>query len=230
SQEAGGGRLEAGGAAGSGRLATGGSPRNAKREAWDLAVEALRDVGIPDAERRARDYPFQLSGGMRQRVMIAMAIVNRPQILIADEPTTALDVTIQAQVIDLLRELRAKLGLAVLFISHDLGVVSQIADRVAVMYAGNIVEMGSVREVFAQPVHPYTRGLLEAVPTLRTDRARPLKTIEGTVPAIAALPPGCPFEPRCGIRVAECARVLPPLEEVAPGHWARCPVAAKDGF
>ncbi|MGH9576762.1 MAG: ABC transporter ATP-binding protein, partial [Terriglobales bacterium] len=149
-----------------------------------LAVRALRDAGLPDAMRRARDYPFQLSGGMRQRVMIAMAVVNRPQILIADEPTTALDVTIQAQILELLRELRAKFGLAMLFISHDLGVVSQIADRVAVMYAGNIVEMGGVREVFAQPVHPYTRGLLEAVPTLRTDRARPLKTIEGTVPAI----------------------------------------------
>ncbi len=206
------------------------SRKSAAKAAWQRAVEALNDVGIPDASRRARDYPFQLSGGMRQRVMIAMAIVNRPQILIADEPTTALDVTIQAQILELLRDLRAKFGLAMLFISHDLGVVSQVAGRVAVMYAGSIVEMGSVREVFAQPVHPYTRGLLQAVPTLRTDRARPLKTIEGTVPALAALPPGCPFEPRCGIRVEECARALPPLEEVAPGHWARCPVAGKDGF
>jgi oligopeptide/dipeptide ABC transporter ATP-binding protein len=214
-------------AAGSSELAAVSSRRSAKQEAWERAVEALDDVGIPDAARRARDYPFQLSGGMRQRVMIAMAIVNRPQILIADEPTTALDVTIQAQILELLRELRAKFGLAMLFISHDLGVVSQIADRVAVMYAGSIVEMGSMRDVFARPVHPYTRGLLEAVPTLRTDRARPLKTIEGTVPAIAALPPGCPFEPRCGIRIPECARALPPLEKVAPGHWARCPVAAK---
>jgi len=200
-----------------------------QQEAGKRAVEALDDVGIPDAERRARDYPFQLSGGMRQRVMIAMAIVNRPQILIADEPTTALDVTIQAQILELLRELRAKFGLSMLFISHDLGVVSQIADRVAVMYAGNIVEMGTVRDVFARPVHPYTRGLLEAVPTLRTDRSRPLKTIEGTVPPITALPAGCPFEPRCGIRVEECARALPTLEEVSPGHWARCPVA-KTGF
>jgi len=199
------------------------------QEPGNRAVEALHDVGIPDAERRARDYPFQLSGGMRQRVMIAMAVVNRPQILIADEPTTALDVTIQAQILELLRDLRAKFGLAMLFISHDLGVVSQIAGRVAVMYAGSIVEMGSVREVFARPVHPYTRGLLEAVPTLRTDRARPLKTIEGAVPPITALPPGCPFEPRCGIRVEECARALPQLEEVSPGHWARCPVAGKAG-
>ncbi len=216
--------------AGGGQPAASGSRRSGQQDAWERAVEGLSDVGIPDAERRARDYPFQLSGGMRQRVMIAMAIVNRPQILIADEPTTALDVTIQAQILELLRELRAKFGLAMLFISHDLGVVSQIADRVAVMYAGSIVEMGSVREVFARAVHPYTRGLLEAVPTLRTDRARPLKTIEGTVPALAALPPGCPFEPRCGIRVPECALVLPALEEVASGHWARCPVAGKAGF
>ncbi len=114
-----------------------------------------------------------------------------------------------------------------LFISHDLGVVSQIADRVAVMYAGNMVEMGTVRDVFARPVHPYTRGLLEAVPTLRTNRTRPLLTIEGTVPPITALPPGCPFEPRCGIRVEECSRALPPLVEVVPEHWARCPVAGK---
>ncbi|MCI0355967.1 MAG: ABC transporter ATP-binding protein [Acidobacteria bacterium] len=223
SQGAGGRRQEAGKAAG-------GERRNAKQEAWQLAIEALNDVGIPDAERRARDYPFQLSGGMRQRVMIAMAIVNRPQILIADEPTTALDVTIQAQILELLRELRVKFGLAMLFISHDLGVVSQIAGRVAVMYAGHIVEMGSVPEVFSRAVHPYTRGLLEAVPTLRTDRARPLKAIEGTVPPITTLPPGCPFEPRCGIRIPECAHALPPLEEVAPGHWARCPVAARGGF
>ncbi len=206
-------------------LAHGQGAGGRRQEAGKLAVEALNDVGISDATRRTRDYPFQLSGGMRQRVMIAMAIVNRPQILIADEPTTALDVTIQAQILELLRELRAKFGLSMLFISHDLGVVSQIADRVAVMYAGNIVEMGAVREVFARPVHPYTRGLLDAVPTLRTDRARPLKTIEGTVPPLTALPPGCPFEPRCGIRVEECARALPPLAEVSPGHWARCPVA-----
>jgi oligopeptide/dipeptide ABC transporter ATP-binding protein len=206
---------------------TGGSRRSTKQDAWERAVEALNDVGIPDAERRARDYPFQLSGGMRQRVMIAMAIVNRPQILIADEPTTALDVTIQAQILELLRELRAKFGLAMLFISHDLGVVSQIAGRVAVMYAGSIVEMGAAREVLARPVHPYSRGLLEAVPTLRTDRERPLKAIEGTVPPITALPPGCPFEPRCGIRVPKCTRALPALEEVASGHWARCPVAGK---
>ena len=202
------------------------SQPSGKKEAMERAVEALRDVGLPDAERRARDYPFQLSGGMRQRVMIAMAIVNRPQLLIADEPTTALDVTIQAQILDLLAELRQKLGLAMLFISHDLGVISQVAGRVAVMYAGSVVETGSTADVLSRAVHPYTRGLLAAVPTLRTERGRPLAAIEGTVPAPGALPPGCAFEPRCSLRVPECALALPPLAEVAPGHWARCPVAA----
>jgi len=198
--------------------------RISRRETWQRAVDAMNDVAIPDAARRARDYPHQLSGGMRQRVMIAMAIVNRPQLLIADEPTTALDVTIQAQILDLLAELRAKFGLAMLFISHDLAVVSQVADRVAVMYAGNLVELGVKRDIFQAPAHPYTRGLLHAVPDLKTDRAQPLKTIEGTVPGLHAMPPGCAFEPRCEFRVAECARSLPPLVEVAAGHWARCPV------
>jgi len=195
-----------------------------KSEAAQLAVQAMTDVAIAEPDRRARDYPHQLSGGMRQRVMIAMAIVNRPQLLIADEPTTALDVTIQAQILDLLAELRAKFGLAMLFISHDLAVVSQVADRVAVMYAGSVVELGSRREIFQAPAHPYTRGLLHAVPDLKTERGRPLGTIEGTVPPLDTMPPGCTFEPRCGFRVAECARELPPLAEVANGHWARCPV------
>ena len=195
-----------------------------RREAGQRAVEAMNDVAIPEAERRARDYPHQLSGGMRQRVMIAMAIVNRPQLLIADEPTTALDVTIQAQILDLLAELRAKFGLAMLFISHDFAVVSQVADRVAVMYASTLVEFGAKRDVFQAPAHPYTRGLLHAVPDLTTDRARPLQTIAGTVPGLQALPPGCAFEPRCEFRIADCARSLPPLAEVAAGHWARCPV------
>lgn len=198
--------------------------RATRKEAWDRAVAAMEDVAIPDAVHRARDYPHQLSGGMRQRVMIAMAIVNRPQLLIADEPTTALDVTIQAQILELLAETRTKFGLAMLFISHDLAVVSQVADRVAVMYAGNLVELGSKHDIFHAPAHPYTRGLLEAVPTLKTDRSRPLQTIEGTVPPLQAVAAGCPFEPRCDFRVAECARSLPPLQEVAAGHWARCPV------
>ncbi len=195
-----------------------------KSEAWQRAVEGMKDVAIPDAEHRARDYPHQLSGGMRQRVMIAMAIVNRPKLLIADEPTTALDVTIQAQILELLADLREKFNLAMLFISHDLAVISHVADRVAVMYAGTLVELGSKLDIFRTPCHPYTRGLLKAVPTLQTDRTRPLPTIEGTVPPAQAALPGCPFEPRCADRVADCANGLPPLVEVAVGHWARCPV------
>ena len=195
-----------------------------RKEARERAIAAMDDVAIPDAPRRARDYPHQLSGGMRQRVMIAIAIVNRPQLLIADEPTTALDVTIQAQILELLAELRAKFGLAMLFISHDLAVVSQVADRVAVMYAGCLVEVGTKRDIFRSPAHPYTRGLLHAVPDLRTERNRPLETIEGTVPALHSLPAGCAFEPRCEYRIAACAETLPGLVEVSAGHWARCPV------
>ena len=195
-----------------------------KKEARDRAVEALNEVAITDAPQRAKDYPHQLSGGMRQRVMIAMAIVNRPELLIADEPTTALDVTVQAQILDLLSHLREKFGLTMLFISHDLAVVSHVADQVGVMYAGTLVELGSREEIFRAPAHPYTRGLLQAVPTLKSDRLRPLQTIEGSVPAIGALPSGCPFDPRCDIRIESCSRELPALEQVGPAHWARCPV------
>jgi len=202
----------------------GNGSRVTKQEAWQRTVEALRTVAIPEPERRARDYPHQLSGGQRQRVMIAMAIVNRPRLLIADEPTTALDVTIQAQVLDLLNDLRDQFALAMLFVSHDLAVVAQVSDRVAVMYAGSLVETGPAAEVFRTPIHPYTRGLLQSLPTLHSDRAQPLRTIEGSVPALTGLPPGCTFEPRCGLRIAQCSEQLPPLIEVAPGHWARCPV------
>ena len=198
--------------------------RITKKEAWDRAVQAMEDVAIPDPARRARDYPHQLSGGLQQRVMIAMAIVNRPQLLIADEPTTALDVTVQAQILALLGELREKFGLAMLLISHDLAVVSQVADRVAVLYVGHLLELGSKQHIFRLPAHPYTRGLLDAVPTLASDRTQPLRTIEGTVPALGAELPGCPFEARCYARIPQCARDFPPLVEVAPGHWARCPV------
>jgi oligopeptide/dipeptide ABC transporter ATP-binding protein len=198
--------------------------RISKAEAWRRAVEGMRDVAIPDPEQRARSYPHQLSGGMRQRVMIAMAIVNRPQLLIADEPTTALDVTIQQQILDLLNDLRRKFSLAMLFISHDLAVVSHVADRVAVMYAGSLVELGAKAGIFRAPAHPYTQGLLHAIPTLATVRDRPLATIEGTIPSISQLPAGCPFEPRCPDRVPACSSALPPLVEVSAGHWARCPV------
>ncbi len=198
--------------------------RVSKAEAWRRAVEGMRDVAIPDPEQRARSYPHQLSGGMRQRIMIAMAIVNRPELLIADEPTTALDVTIQQQILDLLNDLRHKFGLAMLFISHDLAVVSHVADRVAVMYAGSLVEVGAKADIFRAPAHPYTQGLLHAIPTLSTDRSSPLATIEGSVPRIAQLPPGCPFEPRCPHRIAACAVEFPPLVEVGTEHWARCPV------
>ena len=199
-------------------------PQTSKKEAGRRAAEALREVALPEPEKSARDYPHQLSGGMRQRVMIAMAIVNRPQLLIADEPTTALDVTIQAQILELLQDLRLKFNLAMLFISHDLAVVSRVADRVAVMYAGSLVEMAPRQEIFQAPAHPYTQGLLRAVPTLRTDRAQPLSVIDGSVPSLRDLPPGCLFEPRCGLRVAGCSRALPPLVEISPSHWSRCPV------
>jgi len=199
-------------------------PQTSKKEAGRRAVEALREVALPEPDKSAHDYPHQLSGGMRQRVMIAMAIVNRPQLLIADEPTTALDVTIQAQILELLQELRGKFNLAMLFISHDLAVVSRVADRVAVMYAGSLVEMARREDIFQSPAHPYTKGLLRAVPTLRTDRAKPLSVIEGSVPPLRSLPPGCLFEPRCEFRLGSCAKSFPPLLEVSPGHWSRCPV------
>lgn len=195
-----------------------------KKESWDRAIEALREVAIPEPEHRVRDYPHQLSGGMRQRVMIAIAIVNRPDLLIADEPTTALDVTIQKQILELLNQLRKKFQLTILFISHDLAVISQVADRVAVMYAGNLVELASRDDIFRAPAHPYTRGLLRAMPTLTTSRSQPLQTIAGTVPGLEAQYAGCPFEPRCDLRVGTCARELPELVQVGPSHWARCPV------
>jgi oligopeptide/dipeptide ABC transporter ATP-binding protein len=198
-----------------------------RRESHERAVEALREVAIADPERRSRDYPHQLSGGMRQRVMIAMALVNRPRLLIADEPTTALDVNIQKQILELLAGLQQKHKLALLLISHDLGVVANFAQRVAVMYAGSIVESAPARELFAAPLHPYTQGLLRAMPSLRAQRGGALRTIEGTVPALSELPPGCAFEPRCEIRVEDCRRALPPLLEIAPGHAVRCPVSTK---
>jgi oligopeptide/dipeptide ABC transporter ATP-binding protein len=191
-------------------------------QARQRAIQALAEVAIPSPELRWRDYPHQLSGGQRQRVMIAMAIVNRPALLIADEPTTALDVTVQAQILSLLADLRRRLGLAMLFVSHDLAVVSRISDRISVMYAGRIVESGPSSEIFAHPAHPYSRGLLGAIPTLKTDRHRPLQAIEGAVPSPGSLPPGCSFAPRCPLCIPACLAAMPELVEIAPGHHARC--------
>ncbi len=192
-------------------------------------LAALDRAAIPQPEMRARQYPHQLSGGLRQRAMIAMALAahhsspasasGEPRLLIADEPTTALDVTIQKQILDLLAQLRRDLGLALLFITHDLGVVAQVADRIAVTYAGRIVEQGPAREVLERPRHPYTAGLLRASPQLVRQKLEP---IPGTVPALTALPPGCAFEPRCPLRVPECTAAMPELRAAGPDHRARC--------
>ena len=196
-----------------------------KKAAWAAAIEAMREVSIPAPERRASDYPHQLSGGMRQRVMIAMALACDPELLIADEPTTALDVTIQAQILELLNELRITRKLSVLLITHDLGVVAETADRVCVMYTGKIVEESSVSELFEKPKHPYTQGLLQSVPKLTArDLAKSsrLQTIDGVVPSPTALPPGCHFAPRCIHRMDICVRGPIPLFELKGDVKVRC--------
>jgi oligopeptide/dipeptide ABC transporter ATP-binding protein len=195
-----------------------------RKRAWAKAVEMMERVKIPDGERRAKDYPYQLSGGMRQRVMIAMALSCNPELLIADEPTTALDVTIQAEILELLRGLRKEFDLSVLLITHDLGVVAETADRVAVMYAGRIVEDAGVRDIFNSPKHPYTEGLLRSVPRLTEEglRMRRLETIEGTVPSLLALPPGCKFAPRCSYVIEECTKGEIPLLDASPDRKSRC--------
>ncbi|MEW6127772.1 MAG: ABC transporter ATP-binding protein [Acidobacteriota bacterium] len=195
-----------------------------KRAAWAKAIEMMERVRIPDAARRASDYPHQLSGGMRQRVMIAMALSCNPELLIADEPTTALDVTIQAEILDLLRGLKNDFDLSMLLITHDLGVVAETADRVAVMYAGRIVEEAGVRDIFHAPRHPYTEGLLRSVPKLSDAglRQRRLDTIEGTVPNLLALPDGCAFAPRCAYKIAECTKGEIPLIEINRERRSRC--------
>ncbi|MBI4542226.1 MAG: ABC transporter ATP-binding protein [Gemmatimonadetes bacterium] len=185
------------------------------------AIEMLTMVGLPEAERRARQYPHQLSGGMRQRVMIAMALVCRPKLLIADEPTTALDVTIQAEILELLAELQRKLGMAVLLITHNLGLVAETTQRVAVMYGGQIVEEAATEALFARAAHPYTEGLLAAVPRLDEPRER-LRVIPGQVPPATSWPAGCRFHPRCPYAWERCRTEAPPLLEAAPGHRARC--------
>src|SRR5213083_389786 len=193
----------------------------------DVATDAevirlLKLVGIPAPESRIRNYPHEMSGGMQQRIMIAMALASRPKLLIADEPTTALDVTIQAQIIELLRDLKDKLGMAILLITHNLGIVGDIADRVAVMYAGQIVELAPARELLRRPWHPYTQALMNSVPKLGSD-ARRLTSIPGNVPQLNALPGGCRFHPRCPKAQAECSQKIPALLEVAPNRWVRCP-------
>lgn len=196
-----------------------------RADARKAAVQAMREVSIPDPDLRAKDYPHQLSGGMRQRVMIAMALACDPKLLIADEPTTALDVTIQAQILELLNHLRKTRELAVLLITHDLGVVAEVADRVAVMYTGKIVEESPVNELFARPKHPYTEGLLRSVPKLtEKDVVKPerLSTIEGMVPRPNALPPGCHFEPRCPYAMPRCREGEIPLYPAAEGVVVRC--------
>jgi oligopeptide/dipeptide ABC transporter ATP-binding protein len=189
------------------------------------AVELLKMVGIPDAERRAEAYPHELSGGMAQRVMIAMALACVPELLIADEPTTALDVTIQAQILDLMRDLRAEMGTSVILITHDLGVVAEMAERVAVMYAGEIVEQADVNPLFEKPMHPYTQGLIGSIPVLGQIKER-LDVIPGSVPNLVNLPAGCRFAPRCAARekygLKICTDVKPDLKEALPGHLVRC--------
>ncbi len=194
-----------------------------KKEAWRQAVEGMRDVAIPAPEARAKNYPHEMSGGMRQRVMIAMALACDPKLLIADEPTTALDVTIQAQILQELAELREKRKLGLLLITHDLGVVAETADRVAVMYAGKVIEEASVRELFARPRHPYTEGLLRAVPKLgKTAHGSRLQTIEGVVPNPLELPAGCRFAPRCTHAQEKCRTGEIPLVDVGNNHLSRC--------
>ena len=197
-----------------------------KREAWDRAVKMLETVGIADAAQRANDYPHQLSGGMRQRIVIAMALVMNPALVIADEPTTALDVTIQAQILELLGELQRKFGTSILLITHDLGVVAETASRVIVMYAGEVVEESPVGELFAHAHHPYTEGLLAAMPRVGHDRDR-LATIPGTVPPPTAWPSGCRFHDRCPYAWDRCATEHPPLYQIGEGHVSRCHLAAE---
>ena len=196
-----------------------------KKEAKEKAIDLLDQVGIPDPQRRFYQYPFELSGGMRQRVMIAVALACGPRILIADEPTTALDVTIQAQIMDLIVDMSLKLQMGVMLITHDLAVVAETCQRVIVMYLGQIVEEGSVEDIFDRPIHPYTRGLMASVPRLDTGRSERLYQIKGTVPLLSQIPEGCRFAPRCPYATEECSRKMPELKSFGNGQKARCLMA-----
>ena len=196
-----------------------------RRAAWERAVEMLDRVQVPSPRERARDYPHQLSGGLRQRAMLALALAPGPQLLIADEPTTALDVTIQAQILDLLRRLQAERGMAVLLITHDLGVVAELCHRVAIIYAGRIVEMAPVAKIFEEPLHPYTRGLLRCLPH-PSRFGQPLSSIEGAPPDLRQTGGGCRFAPRCPLALESCRRDEPVLTERRPGHFVACPVVS----
>ncbi len=199
-----------------------------KQEARDLAIDMLARVGIPSPEKRVDEYPHQLSGGMKQRAMIAMALVCKPKLLIADEPTTALDVTIQSQILDLLNDLREEFQMSVLLITHDLGVVAETADRVVVMYAGKIAETADVVELFEHPLHPYTKALFRSLPSLES-RKETLEVIPGSVPNPLAFPSGCRFRTRCAIARPECATFVPELVELRPGHFVACPFTEDTG-
>ncbi|HEY6421526.1 MAG TPA: ABC transporter ATP-binding protein [Candidatus Binataceae bacterium] len=194
----------------------------ARAETRERTIEALRMVGMADPERRVDDYPHQLSGGMRQRVMIAMALSCNPKLLIADEPTTALDVTIQAQILDLIRELQQRLQLAVILVTHDLGIVAEYADDVTILYAARVMEQAPSAELFRAPLNPYTRGLLESMPTIDGAHRRRLQAIPGTIPSAMHPPPGCRFHPRCPIAIPQCSAVDPPLEAKGPNHYVAC--------
>jgi oligopeptide/dipeptide ABC transporter ATP-binding protein len=202
--------------------------KTGRRETRERVIEMLRLVEMPEPARRVDEYPHQLSGGMRQRVMIAMALSCNPKLLIADEPTTALDVTIQAQILELLASLQERFGMALLLITHDLGVVAEQADEVLILYAGRIVEHAPVADLFAHPLHPYTRGLLDSIPKVGAARTRRLRAIPGTVPRLTHLASGCRFRDRCQLAVAECATVDPPLEEKRADHHAACIRVARE--